>query len=49
VKRVGRRYGEQNAEQELIFDYFCEKNMLALLTDMIKVSTASLAFAWRGR
>jgi hypothetical protein len=29
-------YGEQNAEQELIFDYFCEKNMLALLTDMMK-------------
>lgn len=29
-------YGEQNAEQELIFDYFCEKNMLALLTDMVK-------------
>jgi len=25
-------YGEQNVEQELIFDYFCEKNMLALLT-----------------
>ena len=29
-------YGEQNSEQELIFDYFCEKNMLALLTDMMK-------------
>ena len=29
-------YGEQNIEQELIFDYFCEKNMLALLTDMMK-------------
>ena len=29
-------YGEQNSEQELIFDYFCEKNMLALLTDIMK-------------
>ena len=29
-------YGEQHAEHEVIFDYFCEKNMLALLTDMMK-------------
>ena len=31
-------YGEQHTEQELIFDYFCEKNMLALLTDMMRAS-----------
>ena len=36
-------YGEQN-DQDVIFDYFCEKNMLALLTDMIKApfSTATV-------